>query len=111
MDTYGAIVVSISEDGITRFLVSDETAQFTSTSATIKRASHVEPDAYLLRVAFHGLRRMFGEHGKVSDFTRAWPCLWRVNLSPACGPILPGRWRNRKLAISAEIAWLNRNFI
>lgn len=75
---------------------------------SVRRASHVEPDSYLLRVLFHWLRK-FGETGKISDWTRNWKCLWRVNMSPSNGPILPERWLNRQDALNAEVSWLSEN--
>lgn len=78
-------------------------------AASVKRASHVEPDSYLLRVLFHWLRGKFGETGRISDWTRNWKCLWRVNMSPSNGPILPERWVNRQDALNAEVTWLSEN--
>lgn len=104
------VVITI-EDGVARFLVNETTAEFVEEGATIRRASHVEPDGVVARGVFHALRRLFGEKGTVAGFTRTWTCLWRVNLGPANGPILVGRWKDRKEAIAAEIEWLNENFI
>jgi hypothetical protein len=79
--------------------------------ANISRASHVEPDNFVLRIIFHGLRQVLGDKGRMSEFTRNWPIRWRVNTKPVGGPILAGRWRNRKDAIDAEIKFLNSWFI
>lgn len=94
-----------------RFLVTEGAEAFLSERAVVRRASHVEPVNRLLRLAFYGLRNLFGEKGWMAAFTRLWPCLWCVDLAPAGGPILPGRWRSRKEAIEAEVVWLNANFI
>lgn len=75
----------------------------------VRRASNVEPDFYLLRVLFHWLRKKFGESGKVAGWTRSWKCLWRVNMKPSDGPILPERWVNRQSALNAEVTWLSEN--
>jgi hypothetical protein len=56
--------------------------------ARTARASHVEPDNILLRVIFHLLRQWLGDKGHMSEFTRSWKCLWRVNMKPVGGPIL-----------------------
>src|ERR1700761_632029 len=100
------IVISIDEMGDMRFLVGELGAGFMPGDATIRRASHVEPVSPMLRAVFHTLRYMFGEKGKIAAFTRLWPCLWRINLSPVSGPILPDTYRNRQAAIDAEILWL-----
>ncbi len=76
-----------------------------------KRATHVEPDNLLLRLAFHILRLFFGDKGFMSEFTRHWPCRWRVNITPVGGPILPELFDNRIDAIDAEVAWLNKHFL
>lgn len=107
----GTIVISITEDGDTRCLVSPDTQVFLSEESVIRRASNVEPVSYTLRAAFYVLRAAFGEYGKVSEYTRHWHCTWRVNLAPIGGPVLAGTWRKRSDAIDAEIAWLQRNFI
>lgn len=79
--------------------------------STRHRATHVEPDSLLLRLAFHVLRLFFGDKGRMSEFTRHWSCLWRVNITPIGGPILAPRWKNRQEAIDAEVEWLNENFL
>mgnify|MGYP007070612382 CR=1 FL=1 len=106
------ITVSISEDGSLIFLKNEATKDFIRLGdSTTRRASHVEPDNSLLRIVFHVLRKLFGDKGWMSRFTRLWPCLWRINLSPTGGPVLEGRWRDRQEAISKEIEWVNENFL
>lgn len=73
---------------------------------SVRRASHVEPDFYPLRVLFHWLRGKFGETGRIANWTRNWKCLWRVNMKPSNGPILPERWLTRQDALDAEVNWL-----
>ena len=105
------IVVSISEEGVCRFLVNESTESFLTDTSVIRRASHVEPVWEPARVLFHLLRRFFGEKGRVAAFTRTWPCLWQVNMAPIGGPVLSGEWRNRESAIDAEIRYLQERFI
>lgn len=45
---------------------------------TKHRASHVEPVNRIKRAAFHGLRRLFGEDGRVGNWTRHWLGPWQV---------------------------------
>ena len=75
-----------------------------------RRASHVEPANRVLRVIFHALR-LTGDDSRIAQYTRIWPCAWRVNLSPVHGPILTTMYRNRQSAINAEIAWLTDNWL
>jgi len=78
-----------------------------------RRASHVEPYTWYYRWAFHFLRWLFGENGRVGDWTRygsPWKDhLWRVNLTPVGGPILPGASHPRERALKREVEWLNEN--
>jgi hypothetical protein len=73
-----------------------------------RRASHVEPNNIVLRKIFHMIRARFGEKGKMANFTRQWPCLWRVNMTPSGGPVLTGRWRKRQMALASEVEWLRQ---
>ena len=52
-----------------------------------QRLSHIEPTNAVKRWAFHRLRRLFGDEGRVSDWTRRWRCQWRVNFAPTNGDI------------------------
>ena len=103
--------VSMDASGTLTFLVDADTQALLNESSVIQRASHVEPVSRPLRAGFHGLRSLFGEKGRIANFTRLWPCLWQINLSPINGPILDTTYRNRQAAIDAEIVWLNTNFI
>jgi hypothetical protein len=100
----------IGEDGNLTFLVTEGTTEmFPDVPAC--RASHVEPSNFVFRTLFHFLRQIFGDKGRVSDWTRAWPVIWRVNTKPTAGVILPERWPNRQDAIDAEIEFLNGWFL
>jgi hypothetical protein len=106
------VTVSIDEStGTIRFLVNEVSENFVTKDSTIRRASHVEPFAWPLRIVFHALRKVFGEDGRVGEWTRSWGCYWRVNLSPVGGPIGNAAIRLRRYAIRAEVAWLEKNFI
>jgi hypothetical protein len=101
----------IDEQGNVKYLVNEATDKMFEGDAVKQRASHVEPDNWLFRIAFHMLRQVFGDRGRMSDLTRRWPCLWRVNTKPVGGPILEPRWRNRQEAIDAEIEFLVEWFV
>ena len=104
-------IIRITSDGRVRFLNTPETATLITPETVTRRASHVQPVNQLLRRAFYALRTAYGEKGWVAQFTRLWPCLWQVDLSPVGGPVLSQVWRDRKAAIEAEVRWLNRNWI
>ena len=106
------ITVSIDEaTGTTRFLVGDMGKALLTPDCTVRRASHIEPMNFPLRLVFHLLRTIYGEEGKIAEWTRSWDCFWRVNLSPVGGPISTCAIKPRCYAIDAEIAWLEKNFI
>lgn len=111
MDSHGHVTITLdTETGNVRVLVNELSAPMLPSSAAIHRASHVEPDALVLRLVFRVLR-MFGDHSRAAAYTRTWSCMWRVNLSPVGGDILPERFRNRQFAIDAEVAWLEVNWL
>lgn len=105
------LTVSIDDDGNVTFLVSEMSRFLVDDSSSIKRASHVEPVNGFLRILFYMLRAMFGDYGITANLTRRMPCLWRVNLAPVNGPVLSDTYRDRQQAISAEIVWLETNFL
>lgn len=74
---------------------------------TKRRASHVTPKHWLLRLAFCALRACCRETGAVAAWTRGWKCEWQVQI--VGGPLLPGVFTDRADAIRAEVAWLQEN--
>lgn len=106
-----SVEITFTPDGEIRFLVSEGTTSLLTSEAVVRRASHVEPVSRPLRILFHGLRTAFGEYGWMSDLTRRWRCLWRVNMAPVGHGVLPDLYLNRQDAIQAEIDYLNREFI
>lgn len=106
------ITVAIDEStGTYKFLVNEDSETFITSDSVIRRASHVEPVNVFLRAMFHGVRAIFGEDGKLGDWTRQWDCYWRVNLAPVGGPVGNAAIKPRRYAIKAEIDWLEKNFI
>jgi len=104
MDTF---IVSIDSNGDMSQLVSPSFPLLVD--GTIRRASHVEPTNIVLRWVFHLLRTMYGGKGRIAAWTREWPIVWRVNLTPINGPIIPIDFTNRFTAIQFEISWINDN--
>jgi hypothetical protein len=79
--------------------------------AVVRRASHVEPDNVYLRLVFHAIRKLVADNSRLAAWTRTWGCLWRVDMSPVGGGILPIQYRYRLAAIDAEVEALNNFFI
>ena len=96
--------------GDVTFLLTPAAMGFVTDDAVIRRGSHVEPDNFLLRIVFRILRSVLSDKGRMSDFTRNWPCDWRVDTRPTAGVILPKRYSNRAEAIEAEVNFLNKFF-
>ena len=102
------MIINIDTDGTIELIASQDAAEIMQLGeATKRRASHVEPQALLLRAAFHAIRALCSDESRLAAFTRSWRCLWRVNIIG--GPILPGRWRDRAEAIAAEVEWIEQN--
>ena len=107
MNEQGAVTFIIGGGDCT-YLMTEAAPQIDG--AVVSRASHVEPDNVVLRFCFHVLRQWLGDKGRMSDFTRSWSCLWRVNMEPVGGPILCTRYYDRSQAINAEVIALNKFF-
>ena len=102
------VTLIIRDDGALVCLDHEETSFLRKLGrVTTRRASHVEPRDKTLRFHFHMLRYIFGDKGRMSEFTRHWPCTWRVNLTPVGGPVMSHRWQLRQDAIDAEVEWLH----
>lgn len=100
--------ITIGTDGQLEYVNKPELAEAFATSgtATLKRASHVTPVNWILRLAFRALRAHTNDDSPWAAFTRAWPCRWQVAIidGPTFGP-----FRQRSAAIDAEVRWLNSN--
>jgi hypothetical protein len=106
------IVLTIDENGDQVFLKSEGAKAFLELGKVeTSRASHVEPDAAVLRWLFHFIRQRCTDDSRIAGWTRTWCCSWRVNTAPLDGPILSGRWRDRSQAIAAEIEYVNERFL
>lgn len=110
------VEIVIGTDGISKTILNEEATKFVeaiqrrqqSAVCKVYRASHIEPVDPILRGVFHLTRKLFGDKGRVSAWTRRWSILWRVNMSPSGGGII-GIYRDRSKAIDAELAWLRRS--
>jgi hypothetical protein len=121
------LTLTIDEQGVTYVKPHGEDPLFELGNTITKRASHVEPEAFWLRVAFRFLR-LFGDNTRVAAWTRGWRTLWRINTRPVGGPILRFghihprvtisgglghvyHWADRNDAIAAEVKFLNEFFL
>ena len=107
-DSQKEVTFIIDEQGHMTYLMTQAAPPLEG--VVIHRGSHVEPANAFLRAGFHLLRRWLGDKGRMSEFTRNWNCLWRVNLFPVGGPILSTLYYDRQQAINAEIVALNNHF-
>ena len=101
----------IDENGDCKMILTQTAKQLNLTDSPSARASHVEPVNVVLRFLFHVIRRIVRDDSATAGWTRVWPCLWRVNMSPVGAGILPVHYSNRQAAIDAEVEALNRFFI
>lgn len=75
--------IAIDADGTTRFIHNDVLDAKALGAASIRRASHVEPND---------------------------DCTWSADMSPVNGPQL-GPFATRAEALAAEVAWLESNWL
>lgn len=74
----------IKRDGTLEFLGAPP-PRLALPGATKQRFSEIVPVHPVLLVAFRVLRWMFGEEGRVSDWTRTWKCWWEATI--LIGPV------------------------
>lgn len=103
----GKITVRVHPNGNLEFVDTPDAAGLKADGpVTTRRASHVEPARRVWRWLFHGLRRLFGEDGRVAEWTRGMRVYWRADMRPSGGPVLPVRSLDRAEVIAAEVEWL-----
>lgn len=78
--------------------------------AEVRRATWVEPDAWLLRWVFRLIRKRVSDASRAAAWTRTWKCRWRANLALSGGPVI-GPFESREAAIAAEIEWLTEKWL
>ena len=103
------ITLTITEDGNQLFLHGADI--FGTPGDIVRRASHVCPENFWMRLTFRAIRFCVHDTSRLAAWTRTWGCLWRVNTSPVGGPILADRFTDRQAAIIAEIQFLNKFFL
>lgn len=102
------IELIINEDGTIQSIKNEgEDFDLFDAESEVNRASHVEPVNRTLRRAFHFLRKVFGENGRVGNWTRRWKCEWRIDMSPVGGMVFYG-FASRADAIAYEVMILKR---
>jgi hypothetical protein len=103
------VIISIDKEGSATYLVNEHTRDLFPEAAEPRRASHVEPVGFPSLLYFRALRWVFGEDGKVGNWTRAWRGPWCLRIIAAGCPITQCFW-TRDEAIEFEINWLNEKF-
>lgn len=105
------MIIVIGRDGNSRMIVGEGAEPYLALGQPEqRRASHVEPCDHALRVVFRLLRRIFGDTGQISDWTRGWGVDWRADMGPMGGPVLEV-FNDRTSALAAERAWLVENYL
>jgi len=104
------IIVSIDTEGTATYLINEYSRNAFPDAQEPRRASNVLPMSLPLRILFRALRGASSDDSRLAAWTRTWPCLWQVDLSPVGGPTYGGLYP-REAAIECEIEWLNANFL
>jgi hypothetical protein len=121
------VTVTIDESGDMVYLNTPENDIFMELGERITaRASNVLPVDFWHRQAFRILRTLFGDYGRIAQWTREWSTRWYVDTRPVGGPVLCwahlgyaglpdasdiAEWDDRASAIRAEVNFLNRFFL
>ena len=80
---------TVDENGDVLYLATEANDRFLKQPDSVtRRASHVEPHNFWLRIAFRILRTISGDKNTIAAWTRNWRCLWRVDTRPVGGPVL-----------------------
>jgi len=69
-----------------------------------KRVSHIYPKKFFQRIVFKVLRKIFGDNGKVAEWTRNWKCEWIVYI-PSVGYFGPYKDRKKAIKVEKELIW------
>ena len=101
----------IDENGDCKMVLTAAAKLLNLTDSPARRASHVYPENTYLRLVFRAIRKLTDDDSALAAWARTWPCLWRVDMSPVGGGILPIRYGYRLAAIDAEVEALNNLFI
>jgi hypothetical protein len=105
------VTLIIDSNGNCKMVMTAAAKLLNLTESLPRRASHVYPENVWLRILFFWIRTHVSDESVWAAFTRKWPCLWRVDMYPVGGGILPTRYTNRLTAIDAEVEALNNLFI
>ena len=68
----------------------------------IERVSYILPANPVLRLMFKILREVFGDNGKIADWTRRWKCAWVVKI----GSSKWSEFKDRQKALEFERAMI-----
>lgn len=68
-----------------------------------RRVSHVEPQSLPLRLAFRLLRSVVSDNSRLAEWTRRWPCRWRVRIVGFGSEVIADGFRDRAAAIEWEL--------
>lgn len=98
--------VVIDENGMLSCLHNDAVPMHELGTVTTTRLSHIVPLFLPKRAVFRLLRLMFGERGRVADWTRSWRGPWHVSI------LATGAWsvfEKRADCVAWEIQQINDN--
>jgi hypothetical protein len=100
---HDVVKVTIDEAGNLSFVDDAPLAELNTAGVCRRtRLSHIEPHRPILRWLFRACRSV----GLV-EFTRHWPCHWRVDMRPVGGPIITMPTNaSRREALNTERNWL-----
>lgn len=101
--------LKIKRDGTLEFLGAPPPGLKLPGATTRRRFSEIVPVNPALRVLFRVLRWVFGEEGRVAEWTRTWRCRWEAMIlrGPMCGTRKRSPYRQELLHWERQV-WLDR---
>ncbi len=82
------ITVIFKPDGSIRHLACPQVDFSELGTVKIRRASHIWPANPFVRLAFRAIRFVFGDRGRLAEWSRHWRCCWTVRLSEDPGRVV-----------------------
>ncbi len=99
--------ITIVVDSETISYLEHDTLEPLIAGGSTRRASWVVPAGLPERIVWRLLRALFGDHGKVAAWCRAWRGAWVVDLRLSGGPVVSG-FSCRASALRYEESWVLR---
>jgi len=74
-------IITISKDGKSvEFIEGQSSLDLPLGNGRRTRLSHIRPEKFWKKAAFILLRKVFGDRGRIAEWSRTWRCEWRCTI-------------------------------